>query len=140
MTLVERYREDAQGFREAARHIRPHPQNPHTVDAGAVARFVDVSCAYVAQSLDDAAARITTLEGLLEAFQQDNPPLTNAALRKRIAALEAREAELVAGLKALSDAASTAVHFKYQSTNAMLELETATKKARNLLERPRHDQ
>lgn len=59
--VVERLRDDARSFREKARIARPHPANPHKINAGEVARFVDVSCAYVALEMEEAADTIERL-------------------------------------------------------------------------------
>jgi hypothetical protein len=53
----------------------------------------------------------------------------NADIREAADTIEA----LCEALRKLTDAAGTAVHFKHQQTNAMLELETANKAARAAL-------
>lgn len=68
--IVERSREDARGFRERARVVRPHPANPHKVDAARVAQFIDVSCAYIAQAVDEQADEIERLREALQAIDE----------------------------------------------------------------------
>lgn len=60
--LTERLRRHSRDFLEAARLIRPHPSNPHTVKAGDVSRFVDVACPLAAQFITEAADHIEALE------------------------------------------------------------------------------